>query len=361
MEQISPPLAGIRLLKLMCPSLFDFSLYNNGEGWKKLAQGQYGIVYECQTKLARPQSVAIKQMSLPQSISDRCVLHDIFTEITCLEEFRLEPCVTDLFDYGVDRTSYYIVMKRYSGSLREWRLRQKPNMMENLSLYLSIYKEVLKAFKIIQSHNVTHYDIKCDNILIDFKNSNDGLAPTGSNHNQLGLHETAFDSKQISQDDFTITVGDFGTCHMYFSDKDEFLVSDRGTPNIKSPEMIELELNKRTDHDKHDRRKRVGTSRLSDVWSLGCLFYELLTGEMLFDADEYAWFFVRLTKTQLDLFEEGRLDKINNNVYLIDFLKYILVRDPRLRPTIDNVLKRFEHVYALLVATSSGHARFNRL
>ena len=171
----------------------------------------------------------------------------------------------------------------------------------------------------------------------------------------------AFEAQNISSDDFTITIGDFGTCHMYYSDKDEFLVSDRGTPNIKSPEMIELELNKRTDHDKHDRRKRVGTSRLSDVWSLGCLFYELLTGEMLFDADEYAWFFVRLTKTQLDLFEDGKLDKINNNVYLIDFLKYILVRDPRLRPTIDNVLKRFEHVYALLVATSSGHTRFNRL
>mmetsp|Transcript_32607 Transcript_32607/g.43046 ORF Transcript_32607/g.43046 Transcript_32607/m.43046 type:complete len:166 (-) Transcript_32607:1495-1992(-) len=148
---------------------------------------------------------------------------------------------------------------------------------------------------------------------------------------------------------------------MYYSDKDEFLISDRGTPNIKSPEMIELELNKRTDTDKYDRRKRVGTSRLSDVWGLGCLFYELLTGEMLFDADEYAWFFVRLTKTQLDLFQDGKLDRINNNVYLIDFLKYILVRDPRLRPTIDNVLKRFEHVYALLVATSSGHTQFTRL
>ena len=52
-------------------------------------------------------------------------------------------------------------------------MRQKPNIMDNLSQYLSIYREVLKAFKIIQSHNVTHYDIKCDNILIDFKNSSD--------------------------------------------------------------------------------------------------------------------------------------------------------------------------------------------
>ena len=108
-------------------------------------------------------------MDLPSSIHDRCVLHDIFTEITCLEEFRLEPCVTDLFDYGVDEGSYYIVMKRYTGSLRDWRLKQKSSIMENLSLYLSIYREVLKCCKIIHSHSVTHYDIKCDNILIDFK------------------------------------------------------------------------------------------------------------------------------------------------------------------------------------------------
>jgi hypothetical protein len=31
----------------------------------------------------------------------------------------------------------------------------------------------------------------------------------------------------------------------------------------------------------------------------------------------------------------------------------------RLRPTIDNVLKRFEHIHALLVATSSANVRFN--
>lgn len=41
-------------------------------------------------------------------------------------------------------------------------------MQDNLSLYLSIYREILKCFKKIHSHNVTHYDIKGDNILIDF-------------------------------------------------------------------------------------------------------------------------------------------------------------------------------------------------
>ena len=32
----------------------------------------------------------------------------------------------------------------------------------------------------------------------------------------------------------------------------------------------------------------------------------------------------------------------------------MLVRDPRLRPSIQNVMKRFEHVHALLVSTTGG-------
>jgi serine/threonine protein kinase len=121
-NEVNPPLAGLRLLKLLCTSLFDIGLYNNGKLWKKLAEGAYAKVYESQTNLAEPSSVAIKQLLLPKSIYDRCVLHDIFTEITVLEELRLERCVSDLYDYGVDGNSYYIVMKRYACSLRQWRL-----------------------------------------------------------------------------------------------------------------------------------------------------------------------------------------------------------------------------------------------
>ena len=174
---IQPPLAGQRLLKLMCPQLFDLSLYNNGKDWKKLAVGAYGVVYEARTNLEVPKTVAIKKMELPNDIHDRCVLHDIFTEITCLEEFRLEKCVTDLYDFGVDKTSYYIVMKKYSLSLGEWRRQQGDSLAvfrQNLSLYVSIYNQVLKALKTIHSHGVTHYDIKCDNVLIDFTSDLEG-------------------------------------------------------------------------------------------------------------------------------------------------------------------------------------------
>ena len=123
--------------------------------------------------------------------------------------------------------------------------------------------------------------------------------------------------------------------------------------------MLQLAIATRKDTDKYDRRKRVGTNSLSDVWGLGCLFFELLTGEVLFQTEEYFEFHVRLTQATHQLFLPEKLEKISNNVYLIDFLKYVLVRDMRLRPTIDNVLKRFEHVHALLVATSSANGRFN--
>ena len=91
------------------------------------------------------------------------------------------------------------------------------------------------------------------------------------------------------------------------------------------------------------------------------MFFELITGDMLFDSEEYITFHMRLTRNTMPLFEQEKLDKLQNNTYLIDFLKYILVRDPQLRPTIDNVLKRFEHVHALLVATSSANSRFDRM
>ena len=80
-------------------------------------------MFECKTNLVDPKVVAIKQMSFPVSIDWRSVLHDIFTEITCLEAFWLEKCVTDVYDYGVDEENYYIVMRRYAESLWNWRLK----------------------------------------------------------------------------------------------------------------------------------------------------------------------------------------------------------------------------------------------
>jgi len=54
----------------------------------------------------------------PKNIYERSVIHDIFSEITCLENFRLDYKITDMFDYGVTETDYLIIMKKYPLSLK---------------------------------------------------------------------------------------------------------------------------------------------------------------------------------------------------------------------------------------------------
>lgn len=100
----------------------------------------------------------------------------------------------------------------------------------------------------IHSHNVTHYDIKCDNVLINFVGEEDYGVDDEDSCQTTGRQKKDRDLTNLTDDDFEITIGDFGECKIFANDKDEFCTRTRGTDSIKSPEMLQLITQTRKDH-----------------------------------------------------------------------------------------------------------------
>ena len=83
----------------------------------------------------------------------------------------------------------------------------------------------------------------------------------------------------------------------------------------------------------------------SDIWALGCLIYELLTGEVLFYSQNWIEFFSRVTGDQKPVLGEKNLEKINHNPFLIKLLSFLLVRDQEKRPDIFEVQTYFNSLF----------------
>lgn len=101
--------------------------------------------------------------------------------------------------------------------------------------------------------------------------------------------------------------------------------------------------------------QHVGAGLASDVWSLGCLAYELLTGSLLFGNGDYASVTHRVAFGPGDHLQLTPAEQValGGDAEIVALIEWILARDPLRRPTPKMVSERITVLKASLSARLS--------
>lgn len=208
-------------------------LGNRYEIIEKIGSGGMATVYKAKCHVLN-RYVAIK------------ILRDEFTtDEEFIKRFEVEaqsaasithPNIVSVYDVGVDGNLYYIVMELIKGkTLKEIIIEEKGPLPWKWSVNIAI--QIASALEIAHKNHIIHRDIKPHNIII----TEDGVAKV----TDFGI------AKAVSNSTITAFGTTIGSVH-YFS-----------------PEHA-----------------RGGfTDEKSDLYSLGVVMYEMLTGKVPFDAD----------------------------------------------------------------------------
>lgn len=194
-----------------------------------LGQGGMGMVYLArQPQLQR--LVALKILS--PELTDTAFAGRFSREARSLARLN-HSSIVNVFDFGQADRYYYLLMEYVEGAnLREVIQRQPPTPEEARRIVM----EVCGALQYAHEEGIVHRDIKPSNILIDKKGR--------------------------------VKIADFGLAKLTGADQEPnpaLTTAVMGTPHYMAPEQIETPGN--VDHR-------------ADIYSLGVVLYEMLTGEL---------------------------------------------------------------------------------
>ena len=208
-------------------------LGNRYEIIEKIGNGGMATVYKATDKVLK-RNVAVKILRDEFTTDDEFIKR---FEVEAQSAARLtHPNIVSIYDVGVDGNLYYIVMELIQGkTLKEIIIKEKGPLPWKWSINVSI--QIASALEMAHRNNIIHRDIKPHNIII----TEDGVAKV----TDFGI------AKAVSNSTITAFGTTIGSVH-YFS-----------------PEHA-----------------RGGfTDAKSDLYYLGVVMYEMVTGRVPFDAD----------------------------------------------------------------------------
>ena len=193
-----------------------------------LGRGGMGVVYKARQKTLN-RLVALKLLA-PERAGDAAFARHFTREAQALAALS-HPHIVTIHDFGQAGGYYYLLMEFVDGV----NLRQAmtgPRFTPEQAL--AVVPPVCEALQYAHEHSIVHRDIKPENLLMD---------KTGR-----------------------VKIADFGIAKMLGEESDFGLAESQpaGTPQYMAPEQKEYQ---RADHR-------------ADIYSLGVVLYEMLTGEL---------------------------------------------------------------------------------
>ena len=248
-----------------------------------IAKGSFGKVYKIMSNKDN-KTYALKKIEL--MLIDKYSKESILTELKLLL-FHDHPYLLGAIDIFIEENALHIVTpfaKRID--LRNYiKVYKKHNAQISEKKIWKILCEIIISTSYLHDYSIIHRDIKTQNIL--FENNYD------------------------------IFLADFGVSKILPPTKIH-TNTQIGTPFYLSPEVI--------------NGNRYTTS--TDVWAIGCVLYELMYGQMPYEAQNLYQLYYKI--------------KNNNVVYpvsnysceLVDLLKELLNKNEYRRPNLNNILSR---------------------
>ncbi|MEQ2303219.1 Death-associated protein kinase 3 [Ameca splendens] len=264
----------------------DVELYY--EMGEELGSGQFAIVRKCKEKSTGDEYAAkfIKKRRL--SSSRRGVSREeIEREVNILREIQHSNIIT-LHDIFENKTDVILILELVSGGELFDFLAEKESLTEEEAT--QFLKQILDGVHYLHSKRIAHFDLKPENIMLLDKN-----VPNPR-----------------------IKLIDFGIAHQIKAGNE--FKNIFGTPEFVAPEIVNYEP--------------LGLE--ADMWSIGVITYILLSGASPFLGETKQETLTNISGVNYDFDEEYFS---NTSELAKDFIRRLLVKDPKKRMTIDDSLE----------------------